>query len=278
MSTFGFHSGMTLKALLENPNLQNPLLSFNDSEKKDGKESPRIDMGSAFLGPNLWEKTYDMDDFKLEYMDLDEFLSENGLPIATDDASNHSQRSSGSNSSLGRGQQGLRLEMPSPSQGPPPEAPTTPPARCSPPSSPALQPSSEQDAGSSPVEDKLGVSIDFEVGPQDLALVTIPGEAEFDPRKHKFTDDDLKPQPMIKKSKKVFVPDSAKDDRYWCRRKKNNVAAKRSRDARRIKENQIAMRASYLERENTSIKEEVEKLRRENIRLKAALSKYEKQS
>lgn len=74
------------------------------------------------------------------------------------------------------------------------------------------------------------------------------------------------------------MPDSAKDDRYWCRRKKNNVAAKRSRDARRIKENQIAMRASYLERENTSIKEEVEKLRRENIRLKAALSKYEKQS
>ncbi|XP_064607921.1 thyrotroph embryonic factor-like isoform X2 [Liolophura sinensis] len=274
MSTFGFHSGMTLKALLENPNLQNPLLSFNDSEKKDGKESPRIDMGSAFLGPNLWEKTYDMDDFKLEYMDLDEFLSENGLPIATDDASNHSQRSSGSNSSLGRGQQGLRLEMPSPSQGPPPEAPTTPPARCSPPSSPVSAfPSSSHTTGSS--EEMEGEDAPSDT---DLALSTLPGEAEFDPRKHKFTDDDLKPQPMIKKSKKVFVPDSAKDDRYWCRRKKNNVAAKRSRDARRIKENQIAMRASYLERENTSIKEEVEKLRRENIRLKAALSKYEKQS
>lgn len=111
-------------------------LCLTDSEKKDGKESPRIGMGSAFLGPNLWDKTYDMDDFKLEYMDLDEFLSENGLPIATDDTSNHSQRSSGSNSSHGRGQQGLQLEMPSPPQGPPPQAPATSPARHTPPSSP----------------------------------------------------------------------------------------------------------------------------------------------
>ncbi len=37
---------------------------------------------SAFLGPTLWDKTlsYDGDSFQLEYMDLEEFLSENGIP------------------------------------------------------------------------------------------------------------------------------------------------------------------------------------------------------
>lgn len=36
---------------------------------------------SAFLGPTLWDKTlpYDGDGFQLEYMDLEEFLSENGI-------------------------------------------------------------------------------------------------------------------------------------------------------------------------------------------------------
>lgn len=72
---------------------------------------------------------------------------------------------------------------------------------------------------------------------------------DFDPRKRAFSDEDLKPQPLIKKSRKQFVPDDLKDDKYWARRRKNNLAAKRSRDARRMKENQIAMRAGYLEKE-----------------------------
>lgn len=49
--------------------------------------------------------------------------------------------------------------------------------------------------------------------------------------------------------RRQFVPDDLKDDKYWARRRKNNMAAKRSRDARRMKENQIAMRAGYLEKE-----------------------------
>ena len=52
-----------------------------------------------------------------------------------------------------------------------------------------------------------------------------------------------------------FVPDDLKDDKYWARRRKNNMAAKRSRDARRMKENQIALRAGYLEKEVTKFKE-----------------------
>lgn len=74
----------------------------------------------------------------------------------------------------------------------------------------------------------------------------------------------------------MFVDDSAKDDKYWQRRKKNNIAAKRSRDARRVKENQIAMRASFLEQENDTLRIQFEEIQRENAELIKRLSKYEK--
>ena len=73
----------------------------------------------------------------------------------------------------------------------------------------------------------------------------------------------------------VFVEDDSKDDRYWARRKKNNVAAKRSRDARRVKENQIAMRANFLEQENDGLRQELQKTQRENEKLLKRLAKYE---
>ena len=76
----------------------------------------------------------------------------------------------------------------------------------------------------------------------------------------------------------MFVAEDLKDDKYWARRKKNNVAAKRSRDARRIKENQIAMRAAFLERENEKLKEELDKMKNENKELKSRLTKYEPDS
>lgn len=48
---------------------------------------------------------------------------------------------------------------------------------------------------------QIGLDIDFEVSPNDLALATVPGQ-DFDPRTRIFTEDELKPQPMIKKSRK----------------------------------------------------------------------------
>jgi hepatic leukemia factor len=83
----------------------------------------------------------------------------------------------------------------------------------------------------------------------DVTAFSMSSSRDFDPRTRAFSDEDLKPQPMIKKSRKQFVPDEMKDDKYWARRRKNNMAAKRSRDARRMKENQIALRAGYLEKE-----------------------------
>lgn len=48
-----------------------------------------------------------------------------------------------------------------------------------------------------------------------------------------------------------------KDSAYYERRRKNNAAAKKSRDRRRIKEDEIAIRAAYLERENLELKFEL---------------------
>lgn len=66
-----------------------------------------------------------------------------------------------------------------------------------------------------------------------------------------------------------------KDEKYWSRRCKNNEAAKRSRDARRLKENQISVRAAFLERENASLRQEVADMRKELGRCRNILNKYE---
>lgn len=65
------------------------------------------------------------------------------------------------------------------------------------------------------------------------------------------------------------------DDKYWQRRKKNNFAAKRSRDARRLKENQITVRAAFLERENSALRQEVAELRKDFGRFKNVAARYE---
>ncbi|XP_022093089.1 protein giant-like isoform X2 [Acanthaster planci] len=76
------------------------------------------------------------------------------------------------------------------------------------------------------------------------------------------------------KRKRSQLPDDMKDETYWERRRKNNEAAKRSRDARRAKEDQIAIRAALLEQENMRLRIEVAALKEETVRLKGLL--YEK--
>ena len=86
-----------------------------------------------------------------------------------------------------------------------------------------------------PVEDKRSCkkkppsspsSADVKFSPEDLALATVPG-AEFDPKQRSFDFEELRPQPIIKKRSKIFVKENSKDDRYWEKRIKNNVAARR---------------------------------------------------
>ncbi|KAB0795720.1 hypothetical protein PPYR_09781 [Photinus pyralis] len=186
------------------------ILSNDDKSKDDGELWNNVDAQTAFLGPNLWDKTYESD---LKYVDLDEFLSENG--VSMDGLGSHTPNGSISNS------HGVAKRERSPS-----------PSDCMSPDT--MNPPSPADS-----------------------------------------NEDLKPQPLIKKSRKQFVPDDLKDDKYWARRRKNNLAAKRSRDARRMKENQIALRAGYLEKENLTLRSELERLKKENVMLKNKLAKYE---
>ncbi|KAF2879199.1 hypothetical protein ILUMI_26971 [Ignelater luminosus] len=209
--------------------LSGGILANDDKSKEDGELWNNVDAQTAFLGPNLWDKTYESD---LKYVDLDEFLSENG--VSMDGLGSHTSSGSIGNS------HGIAKRERSPS-----------PSDCMSPDT--MNPPS----------------------PADSTLSMASSCRDFDPRTRVFSDEELKPQPLIKKSRKQFVPDDLKDDKYWARRRKNNLAAKRSRDARRMKENQIALRAGYLEKENLSLRSELERLKKENLMLQNKLAKYE---
>ncbi|XP_035906176.1 thyrotroph embryonic factor isoform X9 [Anopheles stephensi] len=223
-----------------------------EDKHKEENDPWNVETHSAFLGPNLWDKTlpYDSDLKVHQYADLDEFLSENGIPydgLPNSNLGNSTsltgQRSDSIGHCAGLSLSGLgqvttkRERSPSPSDCMSPETMNPP----------------------SPADSTFSMS----------------STRDFDPRTRAFSDEELKPQPMIKKSRKQFVPDEMKDDKYWARRRKNNMAAKRSRDARRMKENQIALRAGYLEKENMNLHREVEQLKQENMELRARLSKYQ---
>ncbi|KAL9905306.1 PAR bZIP family member Pdp1 isoform 10-T10 [Glossina fuscipes fuscipes] len=221
-----------------------------DDKYKEEGDLWNVEAQTAFLGPNLWEKTlpYDADLKVTQYADLDEFLSENNIPDGLPGthlghSSSLSHRSDSlshaAGLSLGLGHITTKRERsPSPSDCISPDT---------------LNPPS----------------------PAESTFSFASSGRDFDPRTRAFSDEELKPQPMIKKSRKQFVPDELKDDKYWARRRKNNIAAKRSRDARRQKENQIAMRARYLEKENATLHQEVEQLKQENMDLRARLSKFQ---
>ncbi|KAM4531774.1 TEF transcription factor, PAR bZIP family member b isoform 2-T2 [Odontesthes bonariensis] len=293
---------------------------------------------SASLTPAIWDKTipYDGETFHLEYMDLDEFLLENGIPVSLEEEELLQKTLT---SVEGKGKCVAKVihvatTSPTPAaedstSGPPP----SPSAVTSDPEETLTvttlqsakleeeeEEEEEEEGGDdddeeeeeeeeegqelellseeattevevekkerntrerntpSPIDpEAIEVDINFQPDPTDLVLSSVPGGELFNPRKHKFSDEDLKPQPMIKKAKKVFVPNEQKDDKYWSRRKKNNMAAKRSRDARRLKENQITVRASFLERENAALRQQVAELRKDCGRCKNVVARYEAQ-
>uniref|UniRef100_A0A3B3ZI20 BZIP domain-containing protein n=1 Tax=Periophthalmus magnuspinnatus TaxID=409849 RepID=A0A3B3ZI20_9GOBI len=270
------------RALLEHP-FTLPNFDVNtDKEKLCLGDSVDLGGGSgigptAALTPAIWDKTipYDGENFHLEYMDLEEFLMENGIPTSPDSDS-VSQESCPSKTD----KKSEAAEAPQV-----PLLPIQQLEHCS--EEVVIITKTDSDvtcditAGEyritpEPINpEEIEVNVNYEPDPTDLVLSSVPGGELFDPRKHKFSEEDLKPQPMIKKAKKVFVPEEQKDEKYWQRRKKNNMAAKRSRDARRLKENQITVRAAFLERENTALRTEVAELRKECGRFKNIVGRYE---
>lgn len=282
-----------LKSLLESP-MKLPLHQEGfvapQEKQKSVEDEERSAPQSAFLGPTLW-------DYELEYMGLDEFLYDIGIP--TSPAHRHDQPVIAQSPCVNH------QDQPTVSQNPPQVPPPSPIMSQSQPSAAQRQPSiltqapptgmeiSHASTSSclhqsvpptgpdprstpSPVDpDSIQVPVGFDPDPADLALSSVPGQEAFDPRKRRFSTEELKPQPIIKKARKVYTPEDLKDDRYWARRRKNNMAAKRSRDARRLKENQIAVRAAFLEKENSALRQEVSTLRQEMGRTKSLLSRYQ---
>lgn len=61
-----------------------------------------------------------------------------------------------------------------------------------------------------PSTNAADVMVNFDPDPADLALSSVPGQEAFDPRRHRFTEEELKPQPMIKKARKMLVPEEQK--------------------------------------------------------------------
>ncbi|XP_015916806.3 thyrotroph embryonic factor-like [Parasteatoda tepidariorum] len=77
--------------------------------------------------------------------------------------------------------------------------------------------------------------------------------------------------PRRPRSEKRPIPDEQKDDKYFERRKRNNMAAKKSRDARKAREDEIALRACFLEKENAILRAQVTTLREEAQSLRQLL-------
>ncbi|XP_073692569.1 TEF transcription factor, PAR bZIP family member b isoform X2 [Garra rufa] len=187
---------------------------------------------SASLTPTIWDKTipYDGETFHLEYMDLDEFLLENEIPITLEEEE------------LSKcpevEQQGGDTEDSSDEPTAVPQMPEEENKDGEEPEDDPLAVSVETTAESQVIPDRvtptpvdpeeIEVNVAFQPDPTDLVLSSVPGGELFNPRKHRFSEDELKPQPMIKKAKKVFVPEDAKmlstQSTAWEERKKEKAA------------------------------------------------------
>ncbi|CAF1009642.1 unnamed protein product [Didymodactylos carnosus] len=84
------------------------------------------------------------------------------------------------------------------------------------------------------------------------------------PLSSEYSSNSLPPKKRVRP-----VPQEQKDTAYFEKRARNNESAKRSRDARRQKEQQIQERVCFLEHENFQLKTENAMLRHELQRLHA---------
>ena len=73
------------------------------------------------------------------------------------------------------------------------------------------------------------------------------------------------------KLQRATVPEEMKDESYWSKRKKNNDSARRSREARRLKEERLLIDVDHLEQENQQLRAEVLLLRKEISQLRHSL-------
>jgi len=264
-AAIGSWQGLTIKEILEKVDLSNIINEDMDKNKEEKLNDPMFNSGSinpesAFLGPKLWSRPVQMpitndSDEEFAVMNIDDFLNENGFDFEDQQSNTEVQSPQSSTSSNDMDTEEQTDEPPAKKSKK--KIDTT-----------FLYVESKRARQEREKEEKKRKSvIDMEFSARDLALATVPG-MEFDPRERAFNVEELKPQPIIRKRKKNYVPSESKDMCYWEKRNKNNEAARRSREARRLKENQIALRTAFLEKENAQLKAALDEMTAENSTFK----------
>jgi len=84
------------------------------------------------------------------------------------------------------------------------------------------------------------------------------------------------PKPVIEKPPKQFVPEQAKDQSYWDKRQRNNEAARRSREMRRLKEKETCDKLLRLKKENEALRVAITLLIQRNENLEIIIDEFEK--
>merc|ERR1712079_298159 len=219
-SNIGTWNGLTIKEILEKVDLSNIIMEEDNKKQLTNKDPmiSRINPESAFLGPKLWSRSIPMpmtggqenEDFSV--MNIDDFLSENGFDLeqAESDGTYEGVESPRSSSDMDQD-----LEEP--------EVPCKKMKKAD----PAARPTKLKLEGDNTflyVESKRArmerekeekrkrAAREIEFTPQELALATVPG-VNFDPRERRFAPDELRPQPIIRKRKKSFVPTDCKAEK-----------------------------------------------------------------
>ena len=84
------------------------------------------------------------------------------------------------------------------------------------------------------------------------------------------------PQPVIEKPPKQFVPEQKKDQSYWDKRQRNNEAARRSREMRRLKEKETHDKLDRLKKENEALRVAITLLIQRNKNLEFIINEIDK--
>uniref|UniRef100_A0A915IZQ9 BZIP domain-containing protein n=1 Tax=Romanomermis culicivorax TaxID=13658 RepID=A0A915IZQ9_ROMCU len=82
---------------------------------------------------------------------------------------------------------------------------------------------------------------------------------------------------VVSRSQRKPIPFEQRDDKYFERRRRNNAAAKKSRDNRKYREGENAVRAAHLQQENAVLRAEKATLEEELQKLRALLMHKEVQ-
>lgn len=94
-------------------------------------------------------------------------------------------------------------------------------------------------------------------GDDALVLAVALQGTDRDLINHKLSTMPFKTKSNTCRRKREFIPDEKKDNMYWERRRKNNEAAKRSREKRRLNDMVLENKLMALGEENASLKSEL---------------------